>query len=365
MIAMSKVLFVINDNVYPYRTGGMEIFNYHLIKTLGTDLQITYMASRKYDFDSAEFVRSCPLRPSKLFTPLWLLIYLLFHREYRHIVFSFSAAHWLVWRLYTLTVRLLGLESTVVIHYGKDVPEEHPDVYRDFFSSAKNVIAVSEDIKHNYDKAYGLDCKVVFPLIPFRKASQSSDFYRNVYSVPEDTKVIVMVGSLKQMKNPRTLLEALSLFDKHEMDTYRPHAVYAGGGPMEGELKHFAEANGLSEYVTFLGIVPNDKVCEIMCMADIFLIASDFEGTSVSLLEAMFNAKPVVASDVPGLRDMVESGRNGLLYEVSSAAELKKCLMELLSDADKARKLGMSARDSYNDRYDYNRMVETYKELLG
>lgn len=362
---MNNVLFVINNGVYPHHTGGMEIFNYHLIKTLGADLRIAYMASHKYDFDSAEFVQNSSLRPIKFFTPLWFFIYLLFHREYTKIVFSFSAAHWLVWKLYTLTVRLLGLESTVVIHYGKDVPEDHPDVYRDFFSSAKNVIAVSEDIKHNYDKAYGLDCKVVFPLIPFRKASQSSDFYRKIYSVPEDANVIAMVGSLKQMKNPRTLLEALMLFDKQELETCRPHAVYAGGGPMEGELKHFAEANGLSEYVTFLGIVPNDKVCEIMCLADIYLIASDFEGTSVSLLEAMFNAKPVVASDVPGLRDMVESGRNGLLYEVSSAAGLKKCLMELLSDADKARKLGMAAEDSYKARYDYTKMVETYKEMLG
>ncbi len=365
MFDMSKVLFVINDGVYPYHTGGMEIFNYHLIRTLSADRQIAYMASHKYDFESAEFVRSCSVRPIRLFTPLWLFVYLLFHREYRHVVFSFSAAHWLVWKIYALTVRFLRLESTVVIHYGKDVPADHSDIYRDFFASAKTVIAVSEDIKHNYDKAYGLDCKVVFPLIPFSEASQSSDFYRNIYSVPRNANVVAMVGSLKQMKNPRTLLEALILFDKHELETYRPHAVYAGDGPMEDDLKHFVEINGLSEYVTFLGVVPNDKVCEIMCMADIYLIASDFEGTSVSLLEAMFNAKPIVASDVPGLRNMIESGRNGLLYEVSSAVELKKCLIELFSDADKARKLGMAAKDSYNARYDYIKMIEAYKELLG
>jgi hypothetical protein len=67
---MSKVLFVINDGVYPYHTGGMEIFNYHLIRTLSADRQIAYMASHKYDFESAEFVRSCSLRPAKFFTPI-------------------------------------------------------------------------------------------------------------------------------------------------------------------------------------------------------------------------------------------------------------------------------------------------------
>lgn len=363
-IDMSKVMFVVNDNVYPYRTGGMEIFNYHLIKTLSADLQITYVASRKYDFDSASFVRSCSLRPVKFFTPLWLFIYLLFHREYKHIVFSFSAAHWLVWKLYAVAVRILRLEATIVIHYGKDVPSGHSEVYKQFFRSAKNVIAVSEDIKKNYDKAYGIDCRVVYPLIPFRPAPQTSDYYRRKYSIPEDVNVVSMVGTLKEMKNPFRVLEALLLFDKEEMNRYKPYVVYAGGGPLLEELRRYVNSHGLSGYVSLLGVLPKNDVCEVMAMTDIYLIASDFEGTSVSLLEAMFNARPVIASDVPGLRDMIKSGSNGLLYEVSSAADLKKCIVTLLSDAAKARKLGEAARDTFRDKYDYDEMIETYKEVL-
>ena len=98
---MGKVIFIINDGVYPYRTGGMEVFNYHLIRSLSHDMPIAYMAACPYDFDQAEFIKSCAWKPTKFFTPLWVFIYLMFHKEYRQVVFSFSAAHWMVWKIYT------------------------------------------------------------------------------------------------------------------------------------------------------------------------------------------------------------------------------------------------------------------------
>lgn len=361
---MNKVLFVINDGIYPYHTGGMEIFNYHLIRTLSKDTSISYMASRCYDFDSALFIKSCSLKPTKVLSPLWLLLYLMFHRQYKKVVFSFSAAHWLVWRLYEVAIRTLKLEATIVIHYGKDVPSDHRDAYRKFFLSAKNVVAVSDDIKKNYDRAFGLVCRVIYPLIPFRFAPLTPEFYRTKYHIPQGSNVISMVGTLKEMKNPNRILESLLLFDNDELRQYKPHVVYAGTGPMMNDLQDFVESHGLSDYVSFLGVIPNDAVCEIMALTNIYLIASDFEGTSVSLLEAMFNAKPIVASDVPGLRDMIKSGYNGLLYDVSSAVSLKQSILALLLNVNKARKLGKAAKDSFEDRYDYSIMIEAYKEML-
>lgn len=357
-------MFIINDGVYPYQTGGMEVFNYHLIKTLSLEMPVSYMASRRYDFESAEYIRSCSLRPTKLFTPLWMLIYLMFHREYRQVVISFSAAHWLVWKIYYWAVRLLKLKTTVVIHYGKEVPADHFSVYRDFLKAAENVVAVSEDIKKNYDAAYSVDCKVIYPLIPFTEADKDKSYYRAKYHIPADCNVISMVGSLKGMKNPQRIIEALCLFDKEELVKYKPHVVYAGAGPMMEELKFLVESKGLSEYVSFLGLIPNPQIREIMAMADAYLIASDFEGTSVSLLEAMYNSKAIVASNVPGLRDMISNGENGLLYEVDSPEQLKECIIELLKSKPDADRLGRAARYSYDLRYDYKDVLNAYKDLL-
>lgn len=361
---MNKVIFIINDGVYPYHTGGMEVFNYHLIKSLSAEMPICYIASQEYDFDSAKYVRVASLKPTKIFTPLWMFLYLMFHPEFKRVVLSFSAAHWLVWRIYELAIRTLRLKATIVIHYGKTVPPDHFSIYSKFFRSAENIVAVSEDIKNNYDAAYGINCKVVYPLIPFTKADKDSSYYRVKYHVPIDSNVIAMVGSLKGMKNPQRIIEALCLFDKEELVKYKPHVVYAGAGPMMEELKFLVESKGLSEYVSFLGLIPNPQIREIMAMADAYLIASDFEGTSVSLLEAMYNSKAVVASNVPGLRDMISNGENGLLYEVDSPEQLKECIIELLKSKPDADRLGRAARYSYDLRYDYKDVLNAYKDLL-
>lgn len=357
-------MFIINDGVYPYQTGGMEVFNYHLIKTLSLEMPVSYMASCRYDFESAEYIRSCSLRPTKLFTPLWMLIYLMFHREYRQVVISFSAAHWLVWKIYYWAVRLLKLKTTVVIHYGKEVPADHFSVYRDFLRAAENVVAVSEDIKKNYDAAYSVDCKVIYPLIPFTEADKDKSYYRAKYHIPADCNVISMVGSLKEMKNPQRIIEALHLFDKEELARYRPYVVYAGDGPMRGELEYLVEEKGLSDHVRFLGLIPNSCVREIMAMTDIYLISSDFEGTSVSLLEAMFNSKAIVASDVPGLQDMIENGKEGILYDVKSPEQLRKCLIELMDSKSEAERFGKAARHRFEASYDYSDVIGEYKSML-
>lgn len=362
---MGKVLFIINQGVYPYRVGGMEVFNYHLIKSLCKKYrEIAYISSAPYDFNGARYISSCSLRPTKLFTPLWVFIYLLFHPEYRTVVISFSDAHWLVWQIYALAIRLLKLKAIVVIHYGKNVPSDHYDVYRTFLQSAHKVVAVSDDIKNNYDSAFDLECNVIYPLVPFRNAVETSAQYREFYDIPQDARVVSMVGSLKQMKNPQRVLEALSLFTKQELTLFKPFILYAGGGSMMPELMHFVQENGLSEYVKFLGIVPNDKIVEIMTMSDVYLIASDFEGTSVSLLEAMYNSKPIIASDVPGLRDMITDGTNGLLYEVDSSKALKMCLIKMFSDVDLACQLGNAAKVSYEEKYSYEKMLRSYESLL-
>lgn len=362
---MNKVLFVINQGVYPYRVGGMEVFNYHLIKSLSEkEEDIAYMASVPFDFDGARHIRSCSLRPTKLFTPLWVLIYLLFHPEYKTVVFSFSEAHWLVWRIYASAIQLLRLKAAVVIHYGKEVPSDHSNVYKKFFQSADTVVAVSNDIKKNYDAKFGLNCKVIYPLVPFKVSLETSARYRELYDIPQDVRVISMVGSLKQMKNPQRILEALSLFTVEELESFKPFVVFAGGGIMMPELMQIVKDNDLAGKVRFLGIVPNDKIGEIMKMSDLYLIASDFEGTSVSLLEAMYNSKPIIASDVPGLKDMITNGVNGLLYDVKSSEELKMCLIELLSDMDKSQRLGIAARASYDEKYSYEKMLNDYKSIL-
>lgn len=361
----NNVLFLLGDGVYPYVTGGMEVFNYYFIKSLRDKMDVRYLAHKELNYGGVKCHKYPSIRPTKITWPLTLFFHLMFHPKERNVLISFSAAHWIVWYLEYIIIKLFGLKATTVIHYGKTVPMEHPEAYRKFFAAQSAVVAVSHDIKKNYDEAFGTDCKVIYPLVPFMDATEDKDLYRRKYGVPQYALVISMVGTVKGMKNPDTLIDALAEMTEEERTRIMPFSVFAGGGPMIEELKQRADEKGLGEYVKFLGQVPKENVGEIMALSDIYLIASDFEGTSVSLLEAMYNRKKIIISRAPGLVDMIIEGKEGLAFETRNASALKECITEIVHNPKQAEARAEAAFEKYKEKYDYQKVVEAYEALLS
>lgn len=362
---MEKLHFIIGRGVYPHRVGGMEVFNYYFIKALKEKFNLSYQATIPYNFDDAKWSRTFTVKPTKLFSPLQVLLYLLFHPSVKKVVISFSEAHWLIWYLYTKIATLLHRDYYAIIHFGKSTPTEKFYVYKKFFEKAKKVIAVSHDIKKNYDKKYGINCDVQFPLVPFTEHSASKEELRKAYNITADAKIVCMVGSIKDMKHPETILDAVVTFSSAEIAQHNPHIVYAGSGNMVQALKEKAKEYGIAERVHFLGFVPKEDVNRIFKMSDAYIIASDFEGTSVSLLEAMYNRKPIIASDAPGINDMVTNGESGLLFKIGNANEVKDCLIKYFTQPELAEKLSNGAYNVFESKYSYDKMIDNYIKIFN
>lgn len=361
----NNILFLLNKQVYPYRLGGMEVFNYYLIRALKDRMDVRDFGCYPLDFQGTKHYQYRGIRPTKYLLPLRLFIHFLLHPKERNILISFSAASPILWYLLALIIKFFGIRSTAVIHYGKAVPKDHTDYYRYFFKVQRNVVAVSDDIKKNYDLAFGTDCQVIYPLVPFVDATMSKDFYRNKYGVPQNAFVISMVGTIKEMKNPDTLIEAIAQMSEEERNRINPYAVFAGKDLMNGKLQRMAEEKGISSRVKFLGSVPKDDVGEIMALTDVYLIASDFEGTSVSLLEAMYNKKKIIISRAPGLVDMIGEGKEGLAFETKNVSALKNCIIDIVSNPLPAEKRAEAAFEKYKEKYDYKKVVDAYEALLS
>lgn len=360
---MKKILFPIGGGVYPKVVGGMEIFNYYLIKSLSKDNKVSYMGIERYDYNGPQFIKLLQLKPSKIFYPLQVLINLLIKRKVDTIVYSYSSAHWIIWYLFYKIATSLNIPYIVVIHYGKNPPDENYECYKKFFSKARKVVAVSKDIKINFDNKYGIDSEVIYPLIPFGKSSLSKDSIREKYKIPLQANVVCMVGSIKKMKNPDTILNAISMMSKDEVEILNPYIIYAGKGDMIDELKRKADDCGLKDRICFLGFVPKENVNEVMKMSDIYLIASDFEGTSISLLEAMYNGLPVIASEVAGIKDTIGK-EECIMYPVRDACKLKEALCRILIDKALRNKLSKSAQQRYITNYSYKNMINQYHNIL-
>jgi len=106
--------------------------------------------------------------------------------------------------------------------------------------------------------------------------------------------------------------------------------LVAGDGDMEADWKHLAAQMGLAGRVHFLGNVPHAKIPLYIRAADIFVLNSEYEGLSHTLLEVQALGTPMVASGVCGNPEVVEDGVNGLLVDPRDATSLRKALQTLL-----------------------------------
>ena len=358
-----KVHFVLGEN-YPNVVGGMEIFNYYLIKNLLDKFEISYSAISRLNYEGARWFRTSNIRPTKFLYPIQVFFQLLFHRDIRKVVLSYSEAHWILWKLYAIFMRILHVDYYIVIHHGKKPTTNHLPVYLDLFSHATKVVAVSEDIKRNYDDLFHLDCQVVYPLVPFEKCKVTRESLRLKYHIPSDRTVFCQIGTVKQMKNPDSILKAVNSMTDEQIKTLNPHIVYAGSGPMFESLKTLAADLVLADRVSFLGFVPKEIINEVYELSDIYVIASDFEGTSVSLLEAMFNKKPILASRAPGIVNTLNESEDCLMFEPRSHEDLKSKIFELVNHPSLASKYRDNVYKHYEKEFSYQGVLDSYSQIF-
>lgn len=360
-----KEILFITPGTYPHMTGGLEIFNYYLKHRLKDEFDVSYLAYKDSSIEGVKWKKLSSTRPTKYLIPLQTLLYLLFHPKIKMAVVSYSTGHGIMWFLYSLIRKILRRDYIAVIHYGKSVATEGYKKRKYFFDNAYKVIAVSEDIKKNYDAAFGIDCEVLYPLVPFNIAKESKEELRAKYNIPADATVISMVGSIIPLKNPDTLLEALHLCTPQEIEQHNIHLVYAGGGRMFEEFKARVTKSRYADRVHILGIVPKENVNEIMKLSDQYVIASDFEGTSVSLLEAMYNSLPIITSRAPGIIKTINEKDEALMFTTKNAEELKAHILNICNDSNLATTLSYAARKAYDERYSYDRMIDMYVQILN
>jgi len=142
--------------------------------------------------------------------------------------------------------------------------------------------------------------------------------------------------------------------------------VIAGTGEQEEKLKEAVAALGISEHVLFLGHVA-DRI-RLYHALDAMLMPSDFEGTPMSLLEAMSSGVPVVAHAVDGIAEVCTDGADALLSPRGDTDGLVNAIKYLLADTEIREVLSANARKTILDHYDIKKLVHkieaVYEDVL-
>ena len=136
----------------------------------------------------------------------------------------------------------------------------------------------------------------------------------------------------------------------------------AGEGPDRAALLRQIEARNLSGRVELIGMF--DQVDVLLDAADLFILPSNDEDLSVSLLEAMAAGLPVVACDIPGNRDLVTDGQEGILIPPGDAAALSAAGFRLIDEPELAARMGDAAADRVNRVFPLAKMVDEHVTLF-
>jgi glycosyltransferase involved in cell wall biosynthesis len=186
--------------------------------------------------------------------------------------------------------------------------------------------------------------------------------------IAEDAVVCVFVGTLDRahhFKRVDVAIDAMAAVGDAGV-----HLVVAGGGELLNGFRRRAQAAGVGDRTHFLGTVPHSELPSVLRACDISVLTTEPpESFGIVLIEAMACGLPVVATDYPGVRAIVDEGRTGILVPAGDARGVAAAISQLVLDAGRRREMGEQGRSRAVSEWSWpsltTRMCRAYAEALA
>ncbi len=176
---------------------------------------------------------------------------------------------------------------------------------------------------------------------------------------------ILYVGRLVHEKG---VMELITAFKELTEQVKGVELIVAGKGPALQDMVGLASGLGIGGRVRFLGWVPHVNLINLYNEATMLVLPSFSEGLPYAVLEAMAAGRPVISSDVSGMRELITHGVNGLLYDISERGALVKAMLRLVGDPEYCMQLGTNASELCRTELTRERwlknMVRAYEKVV-
>jgi glycosyltransferase involved in cell wall biosynthesis len=264
--------------------------------------------------------------------------------------------------------RLVGKATGVPVVYTEHNKQERYHFLTRFMNLrtmglASALVAVSRDVEESIRKhkpGLSVPLSVVLNgvnITHFRRDVDGQPV-RDMFRIPAGVPVVGTVAVFRFQKRLDVWLEAA----KH-IRGQLPEArfILVGDGPLKAELEQAVARLGVGEYVHFAGL--QTEIRPYLAAFDIFMISSIFEGLPVAMLEAMAFGCPVVTTDAGGIKEVISSGKDGLMCSIDKPMELVPLAVDVLTHPDKAKQLQEQGRRRIEESFSMDKMVRELETL--
>jgi glycosyltransferase involved in cell wall biosynthesis len=225
-------------------------------------------------------------------------------------------------------------------------------------------VSISDAVKESHVKRGKLSQNkiVVIPngtdLDKFHKA-RFKDIGKKTLGLPDDKIIITTIANIRHAKGHDFYVKVIEKFFKRLEDI---QFVWTGEGLLKSTITHKIKELGISDKITMLGRV-ND-VRPILANSDIFVLPSREEGMPRALMEAMSMSLPCVATDVGGVREVVEEEVSGFISDFGDVECFGENILKLVEDKDLRMTMGYAARQRIARKFDIQEIAKKYITLF-
>ena len=183
------------------------------------------------------------------------------------------------------------------------------------------------------------------------------------WGVPESATTVVSLRALEPLYRVGDIVDAFALVAGDDPEI---HLLIGNDGSLRQQLTEHVQARGISDRTTFIGRLPESELPELLRASTVYVTASEVDGSSVTLLQAMSCGVPVVTSATLGNAEWVVPGQTGHLFTTGSPHEMAAALSDALHESAHGDPQGLTtkARDLVKERADWNRNRRALGEIM-
>jgi len=366
-------VLILTPELHPYKAGGVGMHVYYVNKLLASKPKYNVVLfavyprgmKRNRKASDAELINFIYLLPFPLASVSYmvksLMVFFLVKRKVKvNVIHAHTAGLQIMFSAYLMSV--LGKIPFLITAHGSDVrifkKVRIVKLLQSFLlKKASYVTCVSKEMKQILTGEYGLEDDKI-SIVP-NGYDNNLVFKRKERRFQGRENKIVFVGRLDSAKDPSTLIQAFKRISTRHADV---KLLIIGDGPLRKGLETLSKELDIANRVFFCGQVSHENAMAIMAECDIYVLTSIDEGLPTSLIEAMALGKPIIATNVGGVPEIVKDGINGLLVPPKSPERVAQAVERLLNEPRLAKRLATSAVESIQD-HSWRSIVTKYEQI--